>query len=179
MALRNFRHWLIKRIPLEAPKQSEVEIAGVVDDFGHVAPLEVSLPNLHIPDYSSDLSALPSELIPVDMSSIDLEDLPLQNLHSVIILPEVGYFPIDSFESHQEILDLLEELKYPGKAGKAYAANGDIDEQDFAPAQIPIEMMENCRHGLQKYSCDICLREIEERKRKRKGIRKGQKNPHN
>src|SRR5690606_1840485 len=78
---------------------------------------------------------------------------------------------------YPDIWDLFTSLRFPGKAGKAYAKRSESETNVSQEKEIiQPNFFDNikCRHGLLEYACDVCRRDA--RNKTRRPARKNIKN---
>lgn len=168
--LNRFRGWLKEQTPIEGPAILNLKIQKVVTDFGTTN--ETLQLNFQLPpsvSVSSDFSLSENYIYPDELSGFQSRQSTLENLFYPIVIPNSEESPFPKLEVVPGTLDVLEVLRAPGFAGKAYGVNGrgatpNQQEEPFDPSLVDRSI---CRHGNHRYECAICEEEQEKREEKR------------
>jgi hypothetical protein len=149
------------------PEIKAIKIKGVIDDFSAVentALLEFT--PLENPPISPDFSIRGLPLYQEDFSLAGFEAGPLDESYVSLAQPETMAVPFPVIEGIPENLDVLEELRLPALAGKAYDKKA-LREEDQLELPVSGDAVDRslCRHGIPRYACAICLEEKEKKLR--------------
>lgn len=173
--LTELKRWVREHTPLDQPQIAEIQIVGVLDDFGPVSSigptqlLLLDVPQI-LPNLFIRLTAELSENMVLKQPDIVSPHIlvPRRLTHIIsfpVVLPAplVTEIPLTWFWVEPEVLDLFTILATPGRAGKVYnELQQSINDTPGAEPQTTIAEA-FCPHALRRRECAICLDEEKQR----------------